>query len=301
MRILVIGGSYFLGGAFTLLASKEHELTLINRGTYSMKRYGVKEYKADRKDVKALQNIPAESYDAIVDFCAYDPGDITLILENLKGLPKLAKKYIFISTVDVYERQVGYIKDESTPISTIRYAGREGEYIYRKRLLESELVELCTKMQMDYTILRPSIIYGPNDYTNRGDIFIKMALNDETIKYPKDAKAKFQLVYVKDVAQAAIAVCQKTASHEYNICPNEAIGYKEFMEVLSEVSEVPVKLEPISTVEALKEYEEGKVYLPFPVTKEESEIYNGSKAEREIGVHYTSLIEGMRKTFNCYK
>ena len=40
-----------------------------------------------------------------------------------------------ISTVDVYERQVGYIKDENTPISKTRYSGENGEYIYKKNLL----------------------------------------------------------------------------------------------------------------------------------------------------------------------
>lgn len=120
MKILVIGGSYFLGRAFTLIASKEHELTLINRGTYSMARYGIKEYKADRRDEKALQSIPPDNYDA--------------------------------------------------------------------------------------------------------------------------------------------------------------------MEVLSQVSEVPIKLATISTKEALKEYAEGTIYLPFPVTKEEDERYEGSKAERELNI-----------------
>ena len=37
MKILVIGGTYFLGRVFTIVASKEnHQLFLLNRGTYSM-------------------------------------------------------------------------------------------------------------------------------------------------------------------------------------------------------------------------------------------------------------------------
>lgn len=314
MRILLIGGSYFLGGVFTLLASKEHELTLINRGTYSMQRYNVREYKADRKDINALRNIPQDYYDAVVDFCAYDPGDICSILENVKGYPVLTKKYIFISTVDVYERNVGYVKNETTPISTTRYDGTNGEYIYKKIILEKELAEVCSKIGIDYTIIRPSIIYGPNDYTQRVEAFIKMVSNGTPILYPKDAKAKFQLVYVKDVVSAILAACKSTQSHEYNVCPNDAIGYDGFLDALAKVADVPVKSEPVSMKDAvqnsidatsvnaiLQEAKKGKVYLPFPITEEENEIYCGSKAEKELGIKYTSLFEGMEKTYNCFK
>ncbi len=292
MKILIMGGSYFLGGAFTLIASKEHELTLINRGTYSMARYGIKEYKADRRDKKALQNVPPDNYDAIVDFCAYDPGDIKLILENMKGL---TKKYVFISTVDVYERQVGYIKDENAPISKTRYIGENGEYIYKKICLERELVEICNTKGIDYTIIRPSIIYGPNDYTKRVENFIKMVLYGITIKYPEDAKAKFQMVYVKDVAQATLVACGKTQSHAYNIC-SKPINYADIMDALSKIAQIPVNIEPISVQQALIE----EVYLPFPVTEEENEIYDGSKAERELSIQYTSLFDGMKKTYECF-
>lgn len=319
MKILVIGGSYFLGGAFTLIASKEHELTLINRGTYSMSRYGVKEYKADRRNAKQLQSIPVEHYDAVVDFCAYEPGDIKCVLENIKGISKLTKKYIFISTVDVYQRQVGYIKDEYAPLATTRNSGSKGDYIYKKICLERELKEVCSAIGIDYKIIRPSIIYGPNDYSKRVEVFIKMASYGIPIKYPENAKAYFQMVYVKDIVEAILEVLKLTKSYEnyaYNICPDEHINYKEFMQVLTEVSEVQIKLEPISTNEAIKNaisleetnvikilegVVQGKVYLPFPVTEEEYELYVGNRAERQLGIKYTSLREGMKKTYNCFK
>ena len=43
MKILVIGGSYFYGRVFVMEAAKEHRLTLLNRGTYSMQEFGVEE------------------------------------------------------------------------------------------------------------------------------------------------------------------------------------------------------------------------------------------------------------------
>ena len=45
-KILVIGGTYFTGRVFTIVAAREgHELTLVNRGRYSLARPGVTEYR----------------------------------------------------------------------------------------------------------------------------------------------------------------------------------------------------------------------------------------------------------------
>lgn len=47
MKILVIGGSYFYGRVFVMQAVKEHDITVLNRGTYSMENLGVKQIKGD--------------------------------------------------------------------------------------------------------------------------------------------------------------------------------------------------------------------------------------------------------------
>ncbi len=101
-KVLVVGGSYFAGRVFTMIAASECELTLLNRGRYSMTRYpGVTELRCDRHDAAALAALPAADYDAVVDFCAYAPGDIETLTSSLKAT---FKKYIYISAADVYDR-----------------------------------------------------------------------------------------------------------------------------------------------------------------------------------------------------
>jgi hypothetical protein len=82
MKILVIGGSYFLGRVFTIIASKDHELTLVNRGKYSMKQFGVREYVANRYDATQIAKLPEENFDVVVDFCAYNPMDIECLVNK---------------------------------------------------------------------------------------------------------------------------------------------------------------------------------------------------------------------------
>ena len=94
-KILILGGTYFCGRVFAILAARAgNELTFINRGRYSMKALGenIREYRADRRDVDSLKNCGlSDDFDAVVDFCAYEPKDILNIFEALSCS---TKKYI---------------------------------------------------------------------------------------------------------------------------------------------------------------------------------------------------------------
>ena len=57
MKILVIGGSYFYGRVFVMEAVKEHEVTVVNRGTYSMEKMGVTQITGDRGDSGLWQSV----------------------------------------------------------------------------------------------------------------------------------------------------------------------------------------------------------------------------------------------------
>ena len=69
MKLLVIGGSYFLGRVFVMQAGKEHDVTVVNRGSLSVESLGAKQIKGDRRDA-ALWGKIWEDIDVVVDFCA---------------------------------------------------------------------------------------------------------------------------------------------------------------------------------------------------------------------------------------
>lgn len=294
MKILIIGGSLFLGRVFTIVASKENELTLINRGQYSMSQFGVKEYVADRHDLDAIKNIPNEDYDAVVDFCAYNESDIKSFIDSFKGN---IKKYIFISTCDVYKRGIEGKKDENTPLEERVFGGETGAYIAGKIKLEKEILNVCNKRKIDYGIIRPSIIYGPYNYAQKESEYIRRMLKGETIPIPFDSKSKFQMVYVKDVANAILEAIKKEGNTVYNVCPEE-IAYVDFFETLINVAKgYNANFLQMQTKVILQNEE----FAPFPLTEEETELYDGTKIVKECDFTYTSLEDGMEKTFNAFK
>ena len=295
MKVLVIGGSYFLGRVFVMLASKEHELTLINRGTYSMSEFGVTEYKLDRNDIDALKRLPKEDYDVVVDFCAYNPNEVRKIITYLPGN---IQKYVLISTADVYERGIDGKKAEETSLSTILYEGEAGAYIHGKIQLEKELIKECGEKKIPYAILRPAIIYGPYNYAPRESEYIREIIQEGKIIFPKNADGKFQFVYVKDVANAILQIMQNDEEEQiYNICSSEISDYSSFLTVLNRVSTYPFETE-YATIEQI--LQKG-IFAPFPLMKEETELYDGTKFEEKFGFQYTVLEDGMKKTFKAFE
>lgn len=123
MRLLVIGGSYFYGRVFVMEAAKEHDITVLNRGTYSMEEFGVTQVKGERHDAEAFAACKND-YDAVIDFCAYEAGDVDFVVKHLPGG---IGQYILISTVDVYERGSGVVKTEDCAMERRSFAGEAGD------------------------------------------------------------------------------------------------------------------------------------------------------------------------------
>lgn len=295
MNILVVGGSYFLGRVFVMGAAETDKVTLVNRGTYSMESFKVKEYRADRHDTDFWRGIK-ENYDVIVDFCAYNQGDISQILENIGGS---IRQYIFISTVDVYRRGISGLKGEDTPFETRNIAGDAGSYIAGKVALEKELIEQCAAKNINYTVLRPAILYGPYNYAPRESAYIQMLVQNRCLPKITDADGRFQFVYVKDAA-TAIRKCMlnETAYNQaYNLCQDEISTYSSFFDTLKQAADIEFTELSMTMAEA----EAKQLPLPFPLTKAETELYSNQKSKTELGLNYIDFAEGMKRTYNAFK
>lgn len=299
-KILIIGGTYFCGRVFAILAARAgYELTFINRGRYSMKSLGegVREYKADRRDTESLKSCGlSDDFDAVVDFCAYEPNDILNIFE---ALPCSTKQYIYMSSADVYRRAPG-VKTESSPLVEEMPNDEVGLYAYKKKLLEDELIKAADAFGFAYTVIRPAFIYGPYNYAPRESVYIQSFIQKRPIYHPVDAEGRFQMVYVKDVGEAIIAAVEKdTANNKaYNLSAPEVLDYAGFLELMKDVSGIK---DPQVTDVTIAEVDEQRLPLPFPLTEYESELFDGSLAAEELGIEYTDIREGMQKTYNSFR
>ncbi len=317
MKILVIGGSYFLGRVFVMLASKEHEITVVNRGSQPLTGLPVKEIHGDRHDAGLWERC-GEDYDVLVDFCAYREGDIRMVVEHLAGS---VKQYIFISTVDVYahgadkegmsggdrENSPGgqglYNADrtegrrEDAPFETVRYPGEAGDYIAGKVVLEWELKAVCGRAGIRTTVLRPALIYGPLNYAPRESVFIRIMVQNRILPVITGADGRFQFLYVKDGAEAVMKCLLNEAAYgqSYNLCGDEIVDYRRFARVLKRADEEVQELEL-----SAKQAQAQGFPLPFAVQESETHLCCNEKSKRELGMVYTPLEEGMEKTYRAF-
>ncbi len=299
-KILIIGGSYFAGRVFSILASREGcELTFLNRGKYSMKSLGenIREFKADRRDEESLKACGLSGdYDAVVDFCAYEPQDIRKVLNNLSIR---CKKYIYLSTADVYKRAPGF-KNEDAERMSERPFDEVGLYAYNKKLVEDELVAAAEESGFSYTILRPAFIYGPYNYAPRESLYIRSMVRREPVYQPSDAKGQFCMVYVKDVGQAILNCIEKEEADNkaYNLSAPGVLDYDSFLKVMEKAAGHPADtVIPVTVSDVIEQ----RLPLPFPLTEEESELFDGSRITEELGFSYTPIEEGMEKTYTAFR
>lgn len=296
MKILIIGGSYFLGRVFTMLSAKENEVTVLNRGTYSMEEFGALSLKADRHDEAALRSLLTDPFDVVVDFCAYRQGDIRRILDSLPVPPK---QYIFISTADVYRKWTQEVLTESAPLDNRHFGGENGEYIWQKILLEQELQLACAEKNTAFISVRPAVLYGPFNYAMREAGYVQLACAGREILCPIGAKGRFQPVYVKDAAAMLLALCgnELAKNSVYNLA-GEPVDYERFLDAFAAASGGKMRLCKLPAQDPV--FQEPNVFLPFPFTEEETERYEGKKILKDTGLSWTPLEEGLRKTWQIF-
>ncbi|MFC1925892.1 NAD-dependent epimerase/dehydratase family protein [Chloroflexota bacterium] len=295
-NILIIGGSYFIGRVFVeeLQNHSEYAVHVLNRGNRTLNMPGVQEILCDRHDTDTLSRVvPPLDWDAVVDFCAYEPGDIAELLMNLPGS---VRHYIYISTATVYRDSLTLPMKEDALKLEGPLPGPNGDYAYKKWLAELKLEELCRERDITYVCLRPAFVYGKYNYAPRESYFFNIIAKDETIILPSSPQALFSMVSVWDLAGICIACLgnEKVFDNAYNVCAEELISYDRLIEVLETITgrKFNVRRQPVRMIEAQN------IPLPFPL--EEHLVYSGSLLQQTLNYEYMSFDEGMTRTYNWY-
>jgi nucleoside-diphosphate-sugar epimerase len=296
-KVLVLGGSYFVGRVFCMLASQRDDMNLfvVNRGRYTLDKPHIKEYRCERHDIeKLLEILPPFKFDAVVDFCAYEPLDIDLIIG---AFGERIGQYIYLSTSSVYDPETPGVKTEDSALVKQAEDDAVSQYIMKKLLLEFELEKLCVRQKTDYTIIRPTFIYGPYNYAPRESYFIKAIIQGHPVPMPIDATAKFSFVYVADVARALLTCIKNECAYSkvFNLAGSEKVDYPLLFAELERCNGAPFVTEPLIVEQVLRE----AVPLPFPLI--DDELCSGRLFAETFDFSYTSFSEGISKAFKAFK
>ncbi|MDM4768019.1 NAD-dependent epimerase/dehydratase family protein [Pelomonas sp. SE-A7] len=221
LNILILGGTGFTGPHQVRYAlSRGHKVTLFNRGRRPKEWPAAVEELTGDRDINDYASLKGRQWDVCIDNPTSVPFWVRDAAAVLKGN---VKHYIFISTVSVYESNGKAGEDEGGKRAV--YTGpdamaetmanlRKDMRLYGplKALSEDEAHKQFAGMT---TVIRPGLIVGPGDETDRFSYWpLRLQRGGKTLVPPLQDPVKF--IDGRDLAEWAIRMAEQRTLGDFN-------------------------------------------------------------------------------------
>ncbi len=235
--VLVTGATGFVGSRLSELLSTTEKADVtgigrnLDRVSY-LRDKRVSLQAVDLLDTDVLKKVVEGKKIIFHTAAALDANPDKTQAVNVDATEKLVKlageagvsRFVHVSTVGVYDMKNIKEVDETTPLAL----KHPSTYPRTKAEAEKRAIDMAKKFEMDLSIVRPSMIYGPGHGIWTVGMF-KNIMEDNPV-FLGDGSAHFNPVYIDDVVNAII-LCAKhpSASGEaFNISADVTTWY-EFM------------------------------------------------------------------------
>jgi nucleoside-diphosphate-sugar epimerase len=210
MKILIMGGTRFLGVALTkTLLAQGHEVVLFNRGNKPAP-VGVRVILGDRTDpLQIKEKLLHEQFDAIFDNNGRELSDTKPLVDLFRDR---IRHFVYMSSAGVYldSEIMPYFEGDAIDPNS-RHKGKLHTEAYLKQAYD--------EIGFPFTSIRPTYIYGPQNYNDLEAWFFDRIVRDRPILIPGNGKFMTQLGHVEDLVAAMAAVLDKsiTLGEIYNV------------------------------------------------------------------------------------
>lgn len=232
---LVIGGTRFIGRHLVReLLAHEYDITLFNRGRHEnpfADNDRVGQFTGDRTSDAAL----AEAREAVdpgivIDCVAYYPGEVRMATRVFEDVAA----YVFVSSGDAYGAEEIPKREDETPLAscTDEQAVDNSPETYGNRKAESDrAVFEAAAAGVNAMSVRPTIVYGPYDYTGRLRYWVDRLREHDRLLVPGDGTNIHHLVGVASVARAIRTVAEAgTPGEAYNVADRRVLTLQRVLE-----------------------------------------------------------------------
>jgi 2'-hydroxyisoflavone reductase len=244
IRLLILGGTGFIGPHQVRYAlERGHEVTVFNRGrSGGVGLAGVEELVGDRaaNDYGALRG---RTWDAVIDNSASSSTAPQWVREAGAVLRDSTAQYIFISTRSVFrdlsEVPATVAAPLLTPETTPNWQeGQPYPYGLAKALAEAETVKAFGERA---TIVRPGLIVGPGDETDRFSYWPVRIHRGGEILAPGDGEDRVQVIDVRDLCDWCVRLAeQRTFGTFMGIGPENGRSMAELLYGIAAVTSAPL-------------------------------------------------------------
>lgn len=228
MNVLIIGGTRFVGRHIAdALVAHGHGVTLFNRGTNAPVHEELEQIHGDRAG--DLQRLEGRAFDAVVDTSGYTPGIVGTAVHYFKDR---TKRYVFISTVSVYDHERTQGPAEDAPLMQLPEGADPNAYAEERY---GALKVLCEQAVLDgfgerATILRPGLVAGPYDPTDRFTYWPVRFDEGGEVLAPA-ARSRAQYIDARDLAAFTAHVIETDTGGIFNcVTPRGSVTFGELCE-----------------------------------------------------------------------
>ena len=232
MRILIIGGTQFLGRHTVEIGlERGHTFTLFHRGRTNPDLFGeVERIIGDRRIPEDLAPLRERTWDAVIDPSAYFPQDVSLLLDVLS--PK-TKHYTLVSSVSVYPPSSGEGPSEESPVTELTDGMSRTEITAENYgPLKAAAEEIARARLGEHAlVVRPGLIVGPHDPSDRFSYWGWRVAKGGIVVAPGEPGASVQFIDVRDLVGWMLDLVESGTSGTFNATgPTEAISMGSFLD-----------------------------------------------------------------------
>ncbi len=300
MKVLILGGTSFFGKEIVRQFNEAgHEVTVFTRGNHALNDLPEHRHiQGDREKLEDLVRANAvDSFDVVIDNIAFTAAHVRAAL---KAFSKTSH-YILCSTISVYRYAPakypwpltdGEVSHEYQPpeenLGDIHWK-------YARGKLEAEK-ECMKQRKVPWTILRPTVVYGPEDPTDLGFWYLMRLLSGGPMLLADSGSQSFRLLYSVDCARAFLQVAEnrkRVLRKCYLLGQSEIITLRDFIEESAKaLGVVPDYL--CVAGEVLKE-------MGGPYASLTNIIPDSSAARRDFGFATTPFADFIRVTSEWFR
>lgn len=300
-RILILGGTQFIGRNLVkrLLDIDEYEITLFNRQrTQSNLFPEVDKIRGDREtnDVAQIKN---ERWDYVIDLSCYYPDSLRRVLDAINHLAQ----YIFISTCSVYnlesDRQALKNEQSKTLSCTADQETDRTPETYGNRKAACE--RILSDSGLPHVILRPALVFGKYDPTDRLYYWLHQAKEKNTLLLPENGERVFSTTYVSDLVETIIKVLEQKTSHgTYNVITNPKTSISQIIHLAQQSLKTDFSIVNASADFLLHHDISQWTDMPLWINGDHF-TFSNKKLKTELAIEVTEFKRGIEDTIDYYK
>lgn len=246
MRILVLGGTSFVGRAIAAEALvRGDELTLFSRGITRAALFARADRRKGDRETGDYASLADGSWDAVVDVSAYVPRHVAQAAEAVQDR---SGRYLLISTGSVYDRALAApdAMDENAPrLAPVRNTEEVTGETYGALKVACE-DDVLARFVDRATIVRPGIVAGPHDVTDRFTYWVRRAARGGRVALPGRPDQPAQVVDSRDLARFVLQLLHDDRPGVFNaVGPAEPVTLAGLVEACALGAGTSVEVVPV--------------------------------------------------------